>query len=244
MMKKLTILMLFGFCSVNAQWLLNPYRYVIAAAGPAGIVVDNTQETPHTGVADSLVQSFTTGSGSDRLMLIHTAVWPVTDAALVTEITYAGEVATSLGVLANVTSIRGTLYYLVAPATGTNDVHVVFDGGTGIEMALGVITYTGVDQGTPTRNYTENTDQNTPYTNDMTGLTTGDTIAGFMAFFTRTVTEQTGWTDHWSTTQAADGSSTACQDTTNIPTTFAFPGWTGSGNDKFVLQAIALQPAP
>lgn len=80
-----------------------------------------------------------TAAGSDRYVLI--GVFQNTDHTI-SSISYGAQTPTLLG-----SSGRLSVYGLVAPATGSQSVSATSNQSEG--MAIGVISYTGVDQSTP-----------------------------------------------------------------------------------------------
>ena len=92
----------------------------------------------------SLTWSHTTSSGSNRILFVSVAEWDSTKK--VTGVTYAGVSMTEIDsqqVAASNPWI--TLYYLVAPATGANNV-VVSASGSMFQIQGSSASYTGVSQ--------------------------------------------------------------------------------------------------
>jgi len=124
------------------------------------IAYDSSAQS-NTGAASSLTFSHTC-TGSERLLIVD-AYWG--DSRTVSSVTYNSVSMTQVvAPLDTGGGERHGMYYLIAPATGANNVVITLSGSTGI---VGISSsYTGVDQTTPTdANRTE------------TGLETGTTYA-------------------------------------------------------------------
>jgi hypothetical protein len=92
--------------------------------------------------------SHTTGSGSDRLMLVGISV-NVNDDERVAGVTYGGTSLTKVGERNNDNDAMVYIYSLVAPNPGTADVVINFTSALNYGALAGVMTFTGVDQSTP-----------------------------------------------------------------------------------------------
>lgn len=88
-----------------------------------------------------------TCTGSNTLLIVGTAVG--VNGTPATSATYAGVTMTSLGKVSTNNQASGfvEMWYLVAPATGTNN--VIITSGAGADFSAGSISFTGVDQTTP-----------------------------------------------------------------------------------------------
>lgn len=119
-------------------------------------VVDNTSTAVATGGVTSLTWSHIT-AGASRYMVVQVG----TNGQLVTGVTYAGIAMTNLGSTQETpTGHRITLFGLVQPGTGTNNVVVTLAGST--PCVGGAISLTGVAQVSSTGVYagTESTGTN------------------------------------------------------------------------------------
>src|SRR5215218_1188399 len=93
-----------------------------------------------------------TCAGTNRVLLVGVVLASTNDAAINTTVTYngvamtsvAGEVHTNAG-----TAGYAELFYLVAPATGTNTVSVAITGATVEGLECGSVSLNSVDQTTP-----------------------------------------------------------------------------------------------
>ncbi|MGH8634737.1 MAG: hypothetical protein ACRET7_11480, partial [Burkholderiales bacterium] len=133
---------------------LQPFTYcdpddptaATADASGASIAFDSGSNAP-SGDMSSSTWSHTTGSGSNRLLVVGVAVRN-SGGQNVSGVTYNGVALTSIGAgVTNGTIVRARLYYLVAPPTGTYNIVVTLTGGT--FMAAGAASFVGVHQTTP-----------------------------------------------------------------------------------------------
>jgi hypothetical protein len=129
------------------------------------IAYDNATHTPF--FASTRTQSHTT-SGSDRYLFIHLYIGT---SATPTTITYGGVSLTLLATNLMTGGAAGQYirtYGLVNPASGANNAVITFSGSPGAYAS--VVSYTGVDQATPTDGATNNGSSST--TSLTTSLTT------------------------------------------------------------------------
>ena len=103
-----------------------------------------TGKTAQGGSLTSLTISHTTGSGTDRLMVVSIASKPDVP---ITNVTYGGLALTKLGEQINGTTAKTELWYRIAPVSGTANVVISWTGT--LEASAGVTTFTGVDQLNP-----------------------------------------------------------------------------------------------
>lgn len=128
----------------------------------------------------SLTYSFTAGSGANRL-LAGSVVTLGTSTDVVTGVTYAGVSMTRVGSIDNAGGVNGAqreyMYFLLAPATGANNVVVSrSDSGT---IASAVADYTGVLQsGQPDASNTARCNNSTTCTISVTAVAGGSWLMG------------------------------------------------------------------
>ena len=123
--------------------------FLLAASQQAysAIAIDNTSSDLING-GSSLNVSHTTGSGSDRFMLVGISLWNA-DLETVTGVTYSGQNLTYVGARIQDNDSRVEIWKLVNPPVTTSDVRISFDGSVQNGAGAGVMTFTGVDQSTP-----------------------------------------------------------------------------------------------
>ena len=97
----------------------------------------------------SITFSHTCSTTSHRLLVVsvNLAAYPE-DPPSVTSVTYGGDAMTEGGTIHYLTYHRTSLYYKVAPATGTNDV-VITPAATYDVIIGGSVSFVGVNQSTP-----------------------------------------------------------------------------------------------
>ena len=104
----------------------------------------------------SLTISHTTGSGSDRLMLVGISL--VNDELeTISSVTYNGTGLDPEGSVANGDDARVEIWSLIAPPSGTHDVVITFSAPLQRAAVVGVMTFTGVHQTTPLGTFVSNT---------------------------------------------------------------------------------------
>lgn len=118
-----------------------------------------TPGTTANNTDDNMTVSHTTGSGSNRLMLVGISFNPNDDERIVTPdgVTYGGTSLTKVGERVNSNDSMVYIYAsispsdgsLVSPDVGTADVVITFDGFLDEGAIAGVMTFTGVHQTTP-----------------------------------------------------------------------------------------------
>lgn len=107
------------------------------------IAYDNSFNASYGGSSGtSKTFSYTVGSGSDRMLFVNVH----TDSNVVTGVTYNGVAMTK--VLGFATDFYNTIWALVAPATGANN--VVITCSSSVNIIPMAISYSGCDQNTPT----------------------------------------------------------------------------------------------
>ena len=118
-----------------------------------GICTIGVDATSSGGADDT--QSVTiphTTSGTDRLMLVGVSIND-DEYETVSSITYGGSALTRVGAIDNSRSggddARVEIWQLLAPETGMHDVVIRFSAPLEEQAVVGVMTFTGVDQGSP-----------------------------------------------------------------------------------------------
>jgi archaellum component FlaF (FlaF/FlaG flagellin family) len=178
-----------------------------------------------------------TSSGSNRILIvgINTA-----NNAAISGVTYDGAALTQIRQDDNGASAHTSLWYLVDPSTGTNNVHVSLFLLT--DVTAGAVSFTGVDQidpvdaddgatgtsATPTVNLTTTTDES--WIIDVVGTPDGPLTAG------------DGQIERW---QELAGTTSGAESTefTSSNGTFSM-SWTNSaGSRNWAISAAALKPA-
>lgn len=128
---------------VSTLWALVEWR-----TPPTSTIALDAVSSGRSGGANSVTFAHTT-SGSDRILVVQISIQDSNHANLpVTSVTYNSVALTKIRHDEATGNNRTELWYLVAPATGTNNVVVTITGNVG-ELAAGAMTFTGVDQSSP-----------------------------------------------------------------------------------------------
>lgn len=136
--------------------------------------------TTYAGVSAASHTFSHTVSGSDRLLVVN--VYYSSSTATTVTVTYNGVSATKVG-LSSQNSSRVETFYLIAPATGANDVVVTFSPSKSCDVI--VASYTGCDQSTQpdTSGDVKTSTPNTTHTATLTPTVVDCwLVAGFRAF--------------------------------------------------------------
>lgn len=125
---------------------------------------DNTGSVEGVNVS-TLSFAFTT-SGNDRALAVGVHVLDSPTAALVSTITYNSvSLGTEIANVLNPSYTRTQAYCLAGPASGSNTLAVTMNGASEFHLVLGAISATGVNQTTPVRSgslQTQNADSASP----------------------------------------------------------------------------------
>lgn len=96
----------------------------------------------YTGGATSLTYSHTTGSGSNRILIVGFTGDVTGGSDDVSSVTYAGNAMTFINKTDGVNNRWSYLYYILNPTTGANNVVITFSSSHWIQS--GCVEYTGV----------------------------------------------------------------------------------------------------
>jgi len=132
----------------------------LALATPTYVTAGSLDITlPSSGAAvDNAVDS---GTGSDRIMIIFVS-YRNSAAQTITSVSYGGSAATAFGAAVVSAQMTGYLYYLLAPATGSNTLSVDPSTSAGATLAsVSWMVFSDVDQTTPYDGYTTGTGTDT-----------------------------------------------------------------------------------
>jgi len=209
----------------------------------AAIAIDNT--STGSGEGSTITVSHTTGSGSNRLMLVGISARRLSDPVgfpVVSGVTYNGVPLSTVGTYQNLNASFSPsaiwIYSLVAPATGTYDVVVSFSTlPTTWGAVVGVMTFTGVDPNTPLGTFASaRGTSSTTATVDVTSATNElvfDTVAGNNAF-TVGAGQTQRWNARYSTYEYGAGSTEPGASTVTMSWTMASSYW--------VIGAVSIKP--
>jgi hypothetical protein len=170
--------------------IISAVLYLISpSTAEAAIAVDGTPST-NTGTGSTITVSHTTGSGTNRLMLVGISIDQT--GLTVSSVTYNGDPLELVGLQDSGSWEKVAIYKLVGPDIGTHDV-VVNYSRTGVTI-IGVMTFTGVDQTTPLGTFA-GANTNSVNVSSATGELVFDTVMAWSA-----PTAGVGQTQRWNTT--------------------------------------------
>lgn len=192
------------------------------------------------GAGNGVTAEFDAGTESDRLLIIH-VLWNGSSAHALgdTSVTYDGIALTPFGATVNEQNSANRLYYLTAPASGTNTISVdPTDGAGGSVLAvISAYVYEGVDQSAPFDGYITSTGVDTTAELTVTSAS-GDTpffaagwrMTGHTAVTPSNYTERVDNVNSNMITGGGEGSGAASVDFTGTVTGgFAINGWVSMG---------------
>jgi len=205
----------------------------------AAIAVDGTS-TVSARQPSSLTVSHTT-SGADRLMLVGVSINNDGNER-VTTLTYGGTALTQIGSQNNGNGSRVEIWSLVAPPTGTANVVATFNNRVDERAGMGVVTFTGVDQTTPTSGFTSDSDESS------TASITISSALDELAFAALTSIEQSssspspgsGVSGLWSFRR---GSPLASAGGTKVGAVSVDMSWTLNNSKKWAIAGLSIKPS-
>ena len=178
-----------------------------------------------SGSATSLTVSHTC-TGSDRILLVSVGTWDGVGVPVVPTVTYNAVSMTQVATLLFGSSgdQRLTMFRLVAPATGANNIVVSASSASDIVMAA--TSYTGVDQTTPLG--TPGTDTSPSDTEVTQALTseTGDLVIDCVAWYNQSITVGSGQTARVTNDNGASLDSVAMSDEAGATSVTMSWSWT------------------
>ncbi len=205
-----------------STWTMN-YRTWRDTGGNIGFDAVSNADSGSSYVS-SLSWSHTTGSGSNRLLIVGVTLHPSSPffPASVSSVTYGSQSLTQIRTdTGGGNTIRSDLWYLVAPASGTNTITVTLSFFTSAKIVAGACTYTGVDQTSPLDVATGagGSGSSSSPSQSITVNTNGCWIVGNLAALgdNSAVSEGSGQNTRWDGTATGGGQSSRC---------------TGHGSDK------------
>jgi len=190
--------------------------------------------TSSTGSGTSATIAHTT-AGTNRLLVVG-----VTTAGAAgtnpSGVTYNSVVMTNAGTTDDGAGTGVSLWYLVAPATGANNVVVTFSGSP--SYTVGIESFTGVHQSTPVGGSTSATGTSTAPSVAVTSAA-GDRVVDSLALKTTTApTVGAGQTQQWNETVSSIRGTGSRERATDTSTTMS---WT-SANVLWIIEALAIKP--
>ena len=223
--------------------------YASAYSGYNTIGYDSANSTALGSSAASMSWQHTTGTGSERLLLVDVDIFnsggtPTT----LSSITYAGTALNQVATAAYTTTpeVRSYTYQLVNPVSGTHTISVNFAAST---LAVGgSMTYTNVNQTNPVQTSNTSTGAGTSQSVSLTASgSENKTLYGHMSSYRGggggyTITENTGQTNRWAQTSYNYQGRTS-EKTGGVTSGSQSMSWSTSRFVNWVAIAVLVEPS-
>ncbi|MEM7128154.1 MAG: Ig-like domain-containing protein [Chloroflexota bacterium] len=203
------------------------------------ITVDNVSENLSNNV-NSINVPHTTGEGSDRLMLVGISLNAGGNGNFVDSVSYGG---TPLTLVGTKSSPGGNavmaIYQLLNPPSVTNDVSVILDQQSS-GVAVGVMTFSGVEQTNPLGAFTSNSDDTgipTVLVSSVSNELVFDTVVHDTGL---ALTAAVGQTERWNLTES--GETTGAGSTKVGAESIAMSWIPGDANQEWAMGAVSIKP--
>jgi hypothetical protein len=184
-------------------------------------------------------------AGSSRLLVVGVGLETGDDTKEVLSITYSDTALTFLAADERVGSKgRVEAWYLVNPSTtGNNNVVVTLKGGNAQKIAIGAISFTGVDQTTPIDTGTVQTTQGKGTSGSVTVTSETDDLVMSVIGAENTITA--GDTEEWDVEMGALGASSKYGGgSTAAGAASVVMDWTIGGNDNYAIVGFNINAPP
>jgi len=196
-----------------------------------GVLVDRVSSV--TSLVSPVTVSHTTGTGSNRLMLVGISQKNRT----VSSVLYGTTPLTLVGENISNNNARISIYALVNPPSVTANVTVNFSANPDRGAIVGVMTFTGVDQSTALGTFASAQANSSAQTLNVTSAT-GELVFDVIAKRNQTITVGTSQTQRWNISSGSDingGASTKAGSATTIMS------WTAANSD-WAMGAVSIKP--
>ena len=201
-----------------------------------GIVIDATSTNFSSNPGStSFTVSHTTGSGTNRLMLVGISQKNKN----VTSVTYAGITLNLVGENTSNANARMHIYALVNPPSGTANVVVNLDANPDKGIVVGVTTFTGVDQVTPLGTFaTANATSNAASTT--VNSANGELVFDVATYRNTTMSANAGQTERYNVYSGNEIYGGASIKTGAASVNM---GWAGAASQSWAIGAVSIKPA-
>jgi len=200
----------------------------------AQVSVDATSFNSATS-GNTITVSHTTGSGSDRLMLIGISSRDRT----VTGVTVNGSSTgvTSVGSQTSNANAKTAIYRLIAPPTGSYNVVVTFSGNVTKGAVVGVMTFTEVHQTVPLGTYASGSGKSTNASLTVTS-SNSELVFNVVSVQNQNAFNTAGQTQHWNVNTASECTGAGC---TKPGSASASLSWT-LPSDDWSMSGVSIKP--
>ena len=208
----------------------------LTSGGSGTVTIDATSSNYSSDPGStSFTVSHTTGSGTNRLMLVGISQRNRN----VTSVTYGGTPLTLVGENVNGTSGRMHMYMLLNPPSGTANVVVNLDADPDRGIVVGVTTFTGVNQSTPLGTFATANGSSSAASTTVNSAN-GELVFDVATYRNTTMAANAGQTERYnvySGNEIYGGSSTkAGAASVNM-------GWAGSASQNWAIGAVSIKPS-
>src|SRR5437870_1100407 len=176
-----------------------------------------------------------TTSGTNRVLVVGVS-WANITTRTVTSVTYAGQTMTSAGAAVNAGNAGAEIFYLVAPATGSNTVAVTLSGSAN-SLVGGAVTLTGVNQTTPLGIFASATGSSITPSVTVTS-NTGETVVDTVSLTSSgAMTVSGGQTQQWQAGTSGRGAGSTKPGASSVTMSW------NSANLAWAIGAVGVKPA-
>lgn len=201
-------------------------------------VAADTPGNSSTEGATSLTFAYTC-AGANRLLCVGVAIYNG-NGTEVTGVTYNGVAMTSAGSVLGSAADEVTIWYLVAPATGSNNVVVSFDNAVSGAVA-GAINFTNVHQTTPTGSFVSATGTSTAPSVNASSESGGMVLDVLGVAPSKTATVGAGQTERWNV--ATSGNVERGCGSTEPGAASVTMSWSLNASDAWAIGALPIKAA-
>ncbi len=218
----------------------------VISSGLQTITHASSTSNSATNPFSSVTVSHTTGTGSNRLMLVGiTYEDDNTSGMSVSGVTYAGNALSFVGRRTSSQEAVSEIWSLINPPSGTADVVVSVSGAsTGDSLLVGASTFTGVHQTAPLGTFSSNSGTNSSPTVTVAAAT-GDLIYDVIAADDgRTATVGSGQTQRWNARTESGEDGVRGASSTEAGAASVTMSWSLNVSDAWAICAVPIKPAP
>ena len=205
----------------------------------AQVLVDNTSFGSSV-TKSPVTVSHTTGTGSDRLMLVGVSTRDRT----VTGVTYNRVALIPVGVQTSNNNVKTAIYSMIAPPDGTFNVVVSLSGDPGKGAVVGVMTFTGVNQTTPLGTYASAVGNSTTAALNVTSASS-ELVFNVVSVQNQNIVNTAGQTQRWNVNTSSEntgaGATKSGSAITSLSWTLVKDDWSMSGISIKPLATADLQ---
>ncbi|NLF11903.1 MAG: hypothetical protein GX597_08945 [Anaerolineaceae bacterium] len=220
------------------------------AGAQGGVTVDGAVSSATADGVSSISVGHTTGTGTDRLMLVGVSANSYGGVRTISSVTFTYDTTvltlSQVGLVENEAGRLAAIYGLLNPPSGqAGTVTVTFSGSVGNGIVAGVVNFAGVDQANPYGTYASNTGTDTtPTVNVVT--TAGDLV--FDTVFLGAATIGTlaagdSQTAQWSATIDRAGGAGSIEEATGTSVTMSWTVSAGATSRFWAIVAVPIKPA-